>query len=147
MRYIGQGHEIEVELPEEPLQRTDREILMNRFDKEYALQYTRTIPNMDIEILSWSLSLYVDSEETQSFIGSEAISTISICSSSASRNVYNFVNNTVETVPVYQRLNLEKGHVITGPVLLHETDTTIVVPEGFSDSMITQGHLLLEKKS
>ena len=62
MRYIGQGHEIEVELPDQLQTNEEREILKQRFDREYQRQYARTIPDMDIEILSWSLNLYEANE-------------------------------------------------------------------------------------
>ena len=62
MRYIGQGHEIEVELPDQLQTIEERETFKQRFDREYQRQYARTIPDMDIEILSWSLNLYEANE-------------------------------------------------------------------------------------
>src|SRR3546814_18321651 len=57
MRYVGQGHEITVELPLRMLKAGDGDELRGAFDRAYTGLYGRTIPNMDIEILSWTLTL------------------------------------------------------------------------------------------
>ena len=51
-----------MELPDQLQTNEEREILKKRFDREYQRQYARTIPDMDIEILSWSLNLYEANE-------------------------------------------------------------------------------------
>jgi len=61
MRYVGQGHEVGVELPvrieSERLDETSPDTLTAAFVKEYHRLYQRSIPNQEIEILSWVLSL------------------------------------------------------------------------------------------
>ena len=60
--------------------------------------------------------------------------------------VYDFEKNTFQSVPVFQRTELNSGQILEGPLLIQETDTTIVVPEGFSVSPLAGGHLMLEQK-
>ena len=59
MRYVGQGHEVGVELPikiETPRLGTDAaDVLLKAFEQEYHRLYERVIPNLDIEILTWVL--------------------------------------------------------------------------------------------
>ncbi|MEM1076005.1 MAG: hydantoinase/oxoprolinase family protein, partial [Pseudomonadota bacterium] len=57
MRYHGQGHEIEVTLPDRPLSEADKARLKEAFETEYAAQFGRVVPDMRIEILNWALSL------------------------------------------------------------------------------------------
>ncbi|MXX78414.1 MAG: hydantoinase/oxoprolinase family protein, partial [Gemmatimonadales bacterium] len=52
MRYVGQGHEIGVDLPGDV---EDAAALRNAFDRGYEAVYGRTIPGLDIEVLSWTL--------------------------------------------------------------------------------------------
>ena len=52
MRYVGQGHEIGVDLPGDL---EDAAVLRDAFDRGYETVYGRTIPGLDIEILSWTL--------------------------------------------------------------------------------------------
>ena len=55
MRYAGQGHEIPVTLPARKLAAKDTAELKRRFDAAYRKLYGRTVPNMDVEIMSWSV--------------------------------------------------------------------------------------------
>jgi len=57
MRYSGQGHEIEIQLPDRPLVESDKTELSNRFEVAYSQQYSRPVPGMAIEILNWSVSV------------------------------------------------------------------------------------------
>ena len=59
MRYIGQGHEVSVEIPvkleEAELDSQSSGRLTIAFETEYTRLYGRTIPSLEIEILTWSL--------------------------------------------------------------------------------------------
>ena len=57
MRYHGQGHEIEIPLPDRPLTDGDTATLRAAFEAEYARQFSRSVPGMVIEILNWSVRL------------------------------------------------------------------------------------------
>ena len=54
MRYRGQGHEIAVPLPAEGF---DPASLRAGFDTAYAALFGRTIPRLEVEALTWTLSL------------------------------------------------------------------------------------------
>ncbi len=53
MRYLGQGFEIAVDVPE-PI---SGEALRQAFDAAYEQLYGRLIPGLDVEVLSWTLTL------------------------------------------------------------------------------------------
>ncbi|MGX9356836.1 hydantoinase/oxoprolinase family protein [Roseobacteraceae bacterium S113] len=55
MRYHGQGHEIEIELPDHALTSGDIETLTRAFEREYARQFSRAVPGMQIEVLNWAV--------------------------------------------------------------------------------------------
>ena len=56
MRYVGQGHEIGVEVPAEVVAGTGSvAALRGAFDKAYRAVYDRVIPGLDVEVLSWTL--------------------------------------------------------------------------------------------
>ena len=67
-------------------------------------------------------------------------------SSSEFEEIYDFSKNTFESAPVFQHSELNSGQILEGPLLIQETDTTIVVPEGFSVIPLAGGHLMLEQK-
>ena len=55
MRYVGQGYEVAVDLG--ALDYTDAGAMREQFESVYQQLYGRTIPGMDVEILSWTLAL------------------------------------------------------------------------------------------
>ena len=56
MRYVGQGHEIGVEVPPEVVAGTASVgVLREAFDTAYRAVYGRVIPGLDVEVLSWTL--------------------------------------------------------------------------------------------
>ena len=54
MRYRGQGHEVAVPLPDGAL---DPAALRAAFDATYARVYGRVIPRLEVEAVTWTLSL------------------------------------------------------------------------------------------
>jgi N-methylhydantoinase A/oxoprolinase/acetone carboxylase beta subunit/N-methylhydantoinase B/oxoprolinase/acetone carboxylase alpha subunit len=56
-RYVGQGHEIKVALPDGEFGPDAGAALRDAFAAEYEHQYGRTVPDLDIEVLTWSLNL------------------------------------------------------------------------------------------
>ena len=57
MRYHGQGHEIEIQLPDRALGAEDIPALRQAFEEEYSRQFSRAVPGMTIEILNWALEV------------------------------------------------------------------------------------------
>src|SRR6185437_3671095 len=53
MRYRGQGHEIAVTLPVRRYAAADAAVLLAAFEDAYRALYSRTIPGVEVEILSW----------------------------------------------------------------------------------------------
>ena len=49
---------------------------------------------------------------------------------------------TVET-PRYERNRLAPGHIIAGPAIIEQMDTTTVIPPGFSATVDPSGNLII----
>jgi N-methylhydantoinase A len=62
MRYRGQGHEIAVELPVRNFTPADRSALRELFETAYRRLYSRAIPGVEIEILSWVVAVSAPAE-------------------------------------------------------------------------------------
>lgn len=61
MRYVGQGHEIGVEVPREVVAGGGSVASLRRaFDEAYRGVYGRVIPGLDVEVLSWTLVVTAD---------------------------------------------------------------------------------------
>ena len=62
MRYRGQGHEIGVQLPVREFVGADKAAMIQLFETAYRRLYSRPIPGVEIEVLSWVLTLSAPSE-------------------------------------------------------------------------------------
>ena len=62
MRYRGQGHEIAVALPVRDFTAADRSTIRDLFEAAYRRLYSRAIPGVEIEILSWVVSVSAPAE-------------------------------------------------------------------------------------
>ncbi len=141
MRYCGQGFEIAVELPETdgPLLADD---LKQQFDAAYGELYGRTIPDLDVEILSWTLTLSAPAPHTavadkwQQDKPAEPV---------ASRQLFDVVIGEVVDANCYARNAMSPGNYVVGPALVIEDQTTTFVATGFTGALSNQGHLILER--
>jgi N-methylhydantoinase A len=141
MRYVGQGYESAVPVPGGRISEDARGLLREAFDDEYRRLYRRTIPNLDVEVLSWSLALAAPQPELSADSASARMAP-----AEAVGRVPLFEPRTGEMVDgaVYRRADLRPGHWLDGPAVIAEEQTTTVVPAGFSAGVTARGHLVLE---
>ncbi|NIP14614.1 MAG: hydantoinase/oxoprolinase family protein [Pseudomonadales bacterium] len=142
MRYVGQGYEIAVPVPGGKIAKDAVEVLREAFDQEYRRLYRRTIPNLDVEVLSWSLALAAPQPELALDSAAERA-----VPAQATGRVELFEPRSGEMVEgaVYARADLGPGHWLEGPAVISEEQTTTVVPTGFSAGITGKGHLVLER--
>ena len=126
MRYLGQGYEIAVDVA----QPATVEALRGAFDRAYEALYGRLIPGLDVEVLSWTLTLRAEVAELAS-----------PPPSSASRCAAHVVSGRVE------RSALTTGAVVAGPANIVEDETVIVVPTGCAARVDDQGNVLISRQA
>ena len=146
MRYVGQGHEIGVAVPDrissDPGAGAAR--LRDSFDAAYAELYGRTIPGLDVEILSWTMVVSTTRpavaplEECEaSAVAPTAAGTVQLVEGGSGRSV---------EASVFPRSDLEPGVSLEGPALVVEDQTTTFVPTGFGARVLTGGSLELTRR-
>ena len=128
MRYDGQGHEIEIELPEGPVDESTAEKLRQNFEFKYKQMFGRLVPNVDIEIINWAfVASTTDLIQEPSYVPEDTATINSI----ASTQLYcRRAKKRVEAT-VHQREELQAGNRIAGPALISEPQTTTLVEDGF----------------
>ena len=142
MRYVGQGHEVEVSIPCRRVESGDAETLQAAFDASYRTHYARVIPGMDVEVLTWSLTLTAPvpaPEAAPEPPASEANASVGHAS------LFNTTRADYDRVPVYPRDILVPGTRLRGPALIPEQQTTTVVGAGFDARIDGRGNIVLEK--
>lgn len=144
MRYTGQGHEIQVSLPCRELKPDDLTEIKKEYDRCYSQLFGRTIPERDIEILSWSV-VVSSKMQNQELINTEYDT--NDLDSSSNRDVYLPGINKTMKIPTYWRPNFESGAQIIGPALLEEPQTTTFIASGFRGHLDGQLNFIMERST
>ncbi|MFP6774713.1 MAG: hydantoinase/oxoprolinase family protein [Alphaproteobacteria bacterium] len=144
MRYIGQGHEIVVDVPVRDLTAADGAGLKAAYDKAYEDLFGRVIPSMEVEILTWALSVSTlqPAPSTLSEVAGEIEAT-----ASGERELFDADRTEFVTAPVYQRDDLEPGMTLQGPALIMEAQTTTVVSGHFMAIINASEHIEIRRKT
>ncbi len=144
MRYAGQGHEIAVPIEEGYSEDKIAPYLQEAFEREYAHLFGRVIPNMPVEVLTWSLALDGPHPEND-FIGMKEIKPASVSSKNTAL-VYEPATRSMIEYAVYDRASLDPGSLFAGTALIVEAQTTIAVTSSFNVSVLSCGHIRLDRK-
>ena len=141
MRYLGQGHEIDVELPVRRFEPGDDVLLLDAFDRVYRSLYTRVIPGMTVEVLTWrvKVSTIVPAPEPVPDPAPVAVTP------DARRRAFDSSTATWSDHAVYVRDDLPMGARFVGPALVVEDQTTTLVTSDFDCRVDGRGHLILSR--
>ena len=145
MRYRGQGHEINVSLPVRGLTSTDKTTLQTAFDEAYQELYGRLIPGLEVEILSWTLTLSTVQESPRAIALTPALKPPPP-TAMASRHLFDPVSGNFSEAKIYRRDTLQAGQRIDGPALIVEEQTSTVVNSGFTAYLNEAAYLVLERR-
>lgn len=143
MRYHGQGHEIEIELPDRALERGDLEALKAGFEDEYARQFSRVVPGMTIEVLNWGLSVSAPSPQLRSIDGTPHGK--HVVPSQYQPIICDITGERVEAA-IILRETMAPGDRLDGPALIAEPQTTTLVSADFSAQIDGNGNIVLTRR-
>ena len=143
MRYAGQGHEIKVPIDNEVLSDEDAKKIKNSFEANYEKLYSRILPNADIEILTWSLSLSILSENSNEYVELDSYKKIK---ENLLIDFCDYESGEKIKIPNYERSELNPGDLIQGQCVITEAQTTIVVSNNFNTKVLSNNFLLMEYK-
>jgi N-methylhydantoinase A len=143
MRYRGQGHEIAVELPVRAFNSADRAAITALFEDAYRRLYSRPIPGVDIEILSWVVTV---SAPAQGELASVMPVRASEAQTHARRPLFDPQAGEFQNVPIYWRGDLTAGAKIAGPAVIAEDDTSTVVSPLFEAQVDKFGYIALTRR-
>jgi len=143
MRYIGQGHELQLALPDGALQREDAQRLRAQFETLYGSVYGVTMPDQDVEFVTWSVTVSAPSETP---VPAKPTPKRAAPPPRVRRSVYEPALGRMSDFAVYRRADLEPGSELVGPALIEEGQTTTVVPASFTLHVDGAGYLVMESR-
>jgi len=141
MRYAGQGHEIKVQVDNNLLTQSDISKIKTSFEKKYEKLYSRILPNADIEILTWSLSLSIKNEKTNPF---KKLNSYKKIKENSLVDIVDYDSSKKIKVPYFERDSLKPGDFIEGHCIISEEQTTIVVSNKFNTKVLSNNFLQME---
>ena len=142
MRYRGQGHEIDVPVPLREFGPDDAGTLLQAFDRTYRSLYTRVIPGMVAEALTWRVRVSTVVPPPSS-VPDPTDHPITV---DRRERVLDAVTGWQEFA-VVERAGLQPGARLTGPALVIEDQTTTVVAPDFDLTVDGRDHLVLTRRS
>jgi N-methylhydantoinase A len=146
MRYVGQGHEIPVPLPNRTLGAADVGPIRARYDEEYARFFDRPVPGSDVEIMSYAVVVTTVIDEVAAWSGDS-----SLCSIQAEPARTQLVRDTttgdVSEWAIYDRASLIPNATITGPGIIVEDETSTLLGPGWSAMLNPLGYIVMTRSS
>ena len=145
-RFIGQGSETYLPVPEGDFTTFDRLELRRSFDAEYERLYGRTYPESPVEFVNFSVraSLPVQLLELPKLARrAEARATDAI---KGERRAYSGIAREFVPHTVYDRYQLFPDATFEGPAIVEERESTVVVGEDGKVSVDDYGFLWIQKR-
>ncbi len=142
-RYVGQGHEIKIALPVGPLDVSLEETIRSAFETVYKSRFGLLVPGMEIEILTWSVTVMGEREKSDTIIAASAAIDAASEPMGACRTLYEPGDTTGRDAVVIARSALEQKTI--GPAIIQEAQTTTIVPTGWQVSKGSDGELIIAR--
>ena len=138
MRYVGQGHEIAVDLPAHALSGTDVAGIRAAYDREYARFYDRPVPGSDIEIMSFAVRVATLPAPVDAAPATPAPRAAKPTRSQAVRDT---ATGAVAQWAVYDRTALAPGDTLAGPAIVAEDETSTLIGPGWRARIDALGYI------
>jgi N-methylhydantoinase A len=143
MRYRGQGHEIEVSLPEGPIDEPTLEALRAGYERVYARLFSRVVPGMRIEVMNWAVVVATQAPAPPPVAPSPEVR---LATADGRRALYFGRLGERRDVSCYRRERLRPGDRIEGPALIVEAQTTSYVAPGFDAAIDGAGNIVMTRR-
>ncbi|MEM7746533.1 MAG: hydantoinase/oxoprolinase family protein, partial [Pseudomonadota bacterium] len=139
MLYLGQTHTVSV--PLDPVQSLTTDAIQAAFDRAYLTAYGRLLDGIPVRVMNFRASVN----------GARPHFDMSVFAPPNDGKLEEVQRGTRvvrcdgidHTAPVYDRLSLPRGAIITGPAILEQSDTTIFVDPGLRGEVDAFGNLII----
>ena len=144
MRYVGQSHELTPSLPHSPLNAAEISRVLEQFHQEHNRAYGFSAPGEPVEFVNLRLTAIGritkprlrELEPRRGAAGPAA-------ALKATRPVYFAESDGYVDCPIYDRYRLAAGHMLIGPAIVVELDSTTVIHPGYRAEVDRFGNLIL----
>ncbi|MBW1797707.1 MAG: hydantoinase/oxoprolinase family protein [Deltaproteobacteria bacterium] len=142
-RFVGQGSETNVAIPESDFTMVKREEVRNRFDKVYEKLYGRTYPDSPVEFINFRVRASLP-ERLLQLPKTENTAVSLEHAVKGERRAYSGMAKDFIPYTVYDRYRLFPGAKFQGPAIIEERESTVIVGEDASVSVDDYGFLWID---
>jgi N-methylhydantoinase A len=140
MSYVGQTHTVSVPFPGT----LDAAAIRAAFEARYRAAYGRLLEGIAMRALNLRVAV-IGRRPKLDLSGLAPKQGGSVAAAHrGTRRVY--IDGDYSEAPVYARLDLPVGAIVSGPAILEQPDTTIFVDPGLAGSVDCFGNVILERK-
>lgn len=139
MRYVGQGHEIPVVLPNSVLGADEVALIRERYDEAYARFFDRPVPGSDVEIMSYAVVVTTVTDEVE--VAARDIPVTAKAIPVRTRRVRDTATGSVSAWRIYDRTSLAPGASFAGPAIVAEDETSTLIAPGWRAAINGLGFL------
>ena len=136
MRYSGQGWEIPVQLTATQAETPDLATFQALFEREYAVLFGRVVEEMDAEITVWSVNA---TTPAQSVTPADVVPSMPLMTTQTRRALFDPATAAVVHALEVLRSDMTPGTCISGPAVITEDETTIIVPTSRRATTLADG--------
>ena len=141
MRYVGQGHEIPVGLPDHRLPDHAGALLRAAFDVEYGRFYDRPVPGSDVEVMSYAVSVATLPEDRV-----ESLPALHPAGPARTQMVRDSATGLTAAWTVLERRALAPGATFAGPAIIAEDETSTLVGPQWQGEIDHAGMIVLTRE-
>ena len=125
IRYVGQGHEVSVSLPDGVLSAAHLQSISAAFDETYRILYGRKGPDVALEVINWRVVASGPRPE-MNFKLPRDTSNRSDARKGSRRSYFPERADYLDTA-VYDRYGLKPGMQFAGPAIVEERESTLII--------------------
>jgi len=141
IRYLGQAYELELPITVQQLKRKDHRSIIKSFHNLHQKQYGHSDPEASLEVIQLRVRIL-------GHMIKPALQQIDAAVEPApvrEKRLIRCRGKDYEAL-VYGRTDLRSGHLVPGPAIVEQDDTTVLILDGWQGRMDSYGNLLLRRK-
>ncbi|HEX5613322.1 MAG TPA: hydantoinase/oxoprolinase family protein [Burkholderiales bacterium] len=143
-RFIGQGSETSLAIPRGDFARLDAAELRRRFDEAYTRLYGRTYPESPVEFVNFCVRASLPQHLLALPRRARSANARLADAVKGERRAYSPLARDYIAFTVYDRYRLFPDAAFTGPAIVEERESTLIVGEGASVRMDEYGFLWID---
>ncbi|MGD9122502.1 MAG: hydantoinase/oxoprolinase family protein [Desulfobacterales bacterium] len=146
MRFVGQGAETDLHIDARPFNEWNKKQIRERFDDVYQKLYGRTYPETPVEFVTFKVRASLPERPFRIPALQTTTTSIEDCIK-GQRQAFSLTRKEYIPFTVFDRFKLFSGASLSGPAIIEEKESTIIVGEDAKASVDEHGFVWIDLKT